>query len=170
MSFDVAPFVGAWIEICWMSGRQARTVSLPSWERGLKSAVQVLGYQPHPVAPFVGAWIEIADTGGTGITRGESLPSWERGLKYRFKGSGLNETWSLPSWERGLKFIVFSFSEVVDRVAPFVGAWIEILQNFRSCPTCLVAPFVGAWIEILQNFRSCPTCLVAPFVGAWIEI
>ena len=34
------------------------------------------------------------------------------------------------------------------RVAPLVGAWIEILQEFRSARRNTVAPLVGAWIEI----------------------
>ena len=35
-----------------------------------------------------------------------------------------------------------------DRVAPFAGAWIEIISPsvIRLCN--LVAPFAGAWIEI----------------------
>ena len=79
-------------------------------------------------------------------------------------------------------------------VAPFTGAWIEILY----APTFtqrqyLVAPFTGAWIEIvtcyyyyLNNIASHPSRVrglkfpassmsnikmtVAPFTGAWIEI
>ena len=55
-------------------------------------------------------------------------------------------------------------------VAPFVGAWIEIIicQHFNC--NRVVAPFVGAWIEIF-GFTFCfSTATVAPFVGAWIEI
>ncbi len=34
-------------------------------------------------------------------------------------------------------------------VAPFVGAWVEIMLALKSvCPNN-VAPFVGAWVEIL---------------------
>ena len=32
---------------------------------------------------------------------------------------------SFPSRERGLKLIVFSFREVVNRVVPLAGTWIE---------------------------------------------
>ena len=37
----------------------------------------------------------------------------------------------------------------VATVAPFVGAWIEILVDISIIYCCAVAPFVGAWIEIL---------------------
>ena len=35
-------------------------------------------------------------------------------------------------------------------VAPFVGAWIEILTCLGERKGSAVAPFVGAWIEILS--------------------
>ena len=34
-------------------------------------------------------------------------------------------------------------------VAPFVGAWIEILRLVHHYAINPVAPFVGAWIEML---------------------
>ena len=33
-------------------------------------------------------------------------------------------------------------------VAPFTGAWIEILTNTVKEEQTIVAPFTGAWIEI----------------------
>ena len=33
-------------------------------------------------------------------------------------------------------------------VAPFAGAWIEIMGEKKSYPALSVAPFAGAWIEI----------------------
>ena len=36
-------------------------------------------------------------------------------------------------------------------VAPFVGAWIEIVISLRSRYRAAVAPFVGAWIEICKS-------------------
>ena len=55
-------------------------------------------------------------------------------------------------------------------VAPFVGAWIEIL--WRNCRgrVAMVAPFVGAWIEMTSTEERTHKNNVAPFVGAWIEI
>ncbi len=55
-------------------------------------------------------------------------------------------------------------------VAPFVGAWIEILYDLGVLAGSIVAPFVGAWIEILRGQRCVDIGTVAPFVGAWIEI
>ena len=34
----------------------------------------------------------------------------------------------------------------------------------------MVAPFVGAWIEIVISLSVIASLIVAPFVGAWIEI
>ena len=36
----------------------------------------------------------------------------------------------------------------MEKVAPFVGAWIEIYKSLPIDLTDFVAPFVGAWIEI----------------------
>ena len=55
-------------------------------------------------------------------------------------------------------------------VAPLVGAWIEILQEFRSARRNTVAPLVGAWIEIRAESERDIAVAVAPLVGAWIEI
>ena len=57
------------------------------------------------------------------------------------------------------------------KVAPFVGAWIEIFvtQAYRKAGVN-VAPFVGAWIEIDFANDKIKNAEVAPFVGAWIEI
>ena len=56
----VAPLVGAWIEIVPIGVSPIYTLSLPSWERGLKS----------------GTWQAI-------LSATRSLPSWERGLKFK---------------------------------------------------------------------------------------
>ena len=34
---------------------------------------------------------------------------------------------SLPSWERGLKYVETNEYDKYDKVAPLVGAWVEIL-------------------------------------------
>ena len=34
----------------------------------------------------------------------------------------------------------------------------------------IVAPFAGAWIEIMKNQPPIKAIKVAPFAGAWIEI
>ena len=79
------------------------------------------------------------------------------------------------------------------KVAPFTGAWIEIMaskprylasisshpsrvRGLKYCYSCDshvrsgVAPFTGAWIEIDRKTPSAPPWRVAPFTGAWIEM
>ena len=79
----------------------------------------------------------------------------------------------------------------LDKVAPYMGAWIETINQLERTPeltshpiwvrglkqvnlidnnrTQVVAPYMGAWIE------TCPPSLrgipygVAPYMGAWIE-
>ena len=56
----VAPLVGAWIEICLACmDINCVILSLPSWERGLKSHREDTPTPSQLVAPLVGAWIEI---------------------------------------------------------------------------------------------------------------
>ena len=56
------------------------------------------------------------------------------------------------------------------RVAPNVGAWIEIARPAQQRQGSTVAPHVGAWIEIGVVFLVLMPLKVAPHVGAWIEI
>ena len=59
-NYAVAPLVGAWIEIVFnFNFKNGVTVSLPSWERGLKFYQKELHIFLYIVAPLVGAWIEI---------------------------------------------------------------------------------------------------------------
>ena len=55
-------------------------------------------------------------------------------------------------------------------VAPFAGAWIEMMLSSYTIKVFSVAPFAGAWIEICIRITNCKGCNVAPFAGAWIEI
>ncbi len=55
-------------------------------------------------------------------------------------------------------------------VAPFAGAWIEILCCSGVLKWITVAPFAGAWIEIMSPLPVGVEGGVAPFAGAWIEI
>ena len=42
-------------------------------------------------------------------------------------------------------------------VAPFVGAWIEmVIGKWTPLKVSVVAPFVGAWIEIMSNVSDSP--------------
>ena len=55
-------------------------------------------------------------------------------------------------------------------VAPFTGAWIEILIQLIIFRIGIVAPFTGAWIEIQSRTARMRASTVAPFTGAWIEM
>ena len=81
---------------------------------------------------------------------------------------------------------------LINAVAPFAGAWIEIMGDLCKATIKEVAPFAGAWIEIydiepvIGDVKSLPSrerglklnlflykfsyFFVAPFAGAWIEI
>ena len=59
---------------------------------------------------------------------------------------------SLLSWERGLKCHKIELS-VRLKVAPLVGAWIEICMELNVSAQDIVAPLVGAWIEIIQTVQ-----------------
>ena len=48
-----------------------------------------------------------------------------------------------------------SFIYKAFRVAPLVGAWIEIRSTASSVVSSLVAPLVGAWIEIMISKHFC---------------
>ena len=62
---------------------------------------------------------------------------------------------SLPSWERGLKYHHLRAEECFLRVAPLVGARIEIILIVMFGYLVFVAPLVGARIEIeLSNNTS----------------
>ena len=77
---------------------------------------------------------------------------------------------SLLSWERGLKYHYRRHLNKLEKVAPLVGAWIEISKWESPQRVSKVAPLVGAWIEIDYNGVLHFVKLVAPLVGAWIEI
>ena len=59
--------------------------------------------------------------------------------------------WSLRSSERGLKYGNIGVTTATAMVAPFVGAWIEIIIAIKATCAILVAPFVGAWIEMYAS-------------------
>ena len=65
-------------------------------------------------------------------TATRSLPSWERGLKSYFISINRPQYASLPSWERGLKFKAEGVRDATNIVAPFVGAWIEMVFEFEK--------------------------------------
>ena len=60
---------------------------------------------------------------------------------------------SLPSRERGLKRKQIARLSELSEVAPFAGAWIEIISALTDAGMLVVAPFAGAWIEIRERDR-----------------
>ncbi len=58
---------------------------------------------------------------------------------------------SLPTRERGLKLEDVCLSCHVVIVAPYAGAWIEIVPHAHPCASIVVAPYAGAWIEIFPH-------------------
>ena len=96
----------------------------------------------------MGAWIEILKSSNTLTSLPSSLPSWERGLKFMILDFLRYRCGSLPSWERGLKWQSTTKKDRKPKVAPFVGAWIEMTQIAIFIVPAGVAPFVGAWIEM----------------------
>ena len=57
---------------------------------------------------------------------------------------------SHPTWVRGLK-LVDQAKETLNLVAPYVGAWIETIEDALTAFDDIVAPYVGAWIETWRN-------------------
>ena len=55
---------------------------------------------------------------------------------------------SHPTRVRGLKSVVIVTSINTYTVAPYTGAWIEMLSSASYALYGLVAPYTGAWIEI----------------------
>ena len=79
-NYEVAPHVGAWIEIdCWRL-----------------SKLRLI------VAPHVGAWIEIPPA-SSAPSRWPSHPTWVRGLKFNVIHPTQLGHLSHPTWVRGLK-------------------------------------------------------------------
>ena len=69
-----------------------------------------------------------------------------------------------------MKFPWRVFRINIFQVAPFTGAWIEIMIASSLDQLSKVAPFTGAWIEIEIFYGLAVKYYVAPFTGAWIEI
>ena len=55
-------------------------------------------------------------------------------------------------------------------VAPYTGAWIEIVYRLGLGNGLNVAPYTGAWIEIQSEWGYLSRGKVAPYTGAWIEM
>ena len=78
--YEVAPYVGAWIETFFVRSQQMTVTSHPMWVRGLKLMYLLTSLRIALVAPYVGAWIETNTEVGS-VSRLTSHPMWVRGLK-----------------------------------------------------------------------------------------
>gem|GEM_PF-4432403 len=41
--------------------------------------------------------------------------------------------------------------DMLPKIAPYVGAWIETVCAFSSSTMSIIAPYVGAWIETVNG-------------------
>ena len=103
LSYTVAPYVGAWIEICEATRYPDSSV----------------------VAPYVGAWIEIWWSCTCWIIWW-SLPMWERGLKWLKRSVTRLQTMVAPYVGAWIEIVYLVIMQVHVTVAPYVGPWIEI--------------------------------------------
>ena len=56
------------------------------------------------------------------------------------------------------------------RVAPFVGAWIEIRKKLNLCTAERSLRSSERGLKCFSSSRNIESLTVAPFVGAWIEM
>ena len=99
-----------------------------------------------------------------------SLLSWERGLKYYIPMCLFSSVWSLLSWERGLKFSYRIYNTNNSKVAPLVGAWIEIVYLRQNIAWFLSLLSWERGLKLSDDYKNMALQYVAPLVGAWIEI
>ena len=77
---------------------------------------------------------------------------------------------SLPSRERGLKYLCNNSGTPLQLVAPFAGAWIEIVKMNKDFRTVLSLPSRERGLKFISLSLEHDQITVAPFAGAWIEI
>ena len=146
----VAPYAGAWIEICTALMRGSiRASRSPTRERGLKfNPIKADIAQICGVAPYAGAWIEI------------KVPPvcWRPGVE------------SLPTRERGLKSFSCSLCQCAKSRSPTRGAWIEIAFPPGPAGRAEVAPTRERGLKFPYIGILALGCSSLPYAGAWIEM
>lgn len=99
----------------------------------------------------------------------KSLPPWERELKPGAdKREELMNSRSLRgsvSWNP-YRAVVYGRAH---HIAPYVGAWIEMLSVGETLMSYCIAPCMGAWIETCVSYNISIKEEIAPRMGAWIE-
>src|SRR5690625_2163951 len=102
---NVAPHVGAWIEMGMLGYPLYLKESHPMWVRGLKCGGSNFMLEADGVAPHVGAWIEI--------------------VRINSKNSASAVAPHVGAW---IEIHLQTFYTLSYNVAPHVGAWIEIFD------------------------------------------
>ena len=69
------------------------------------------------------------------------MGAWIEILQTYYEGTG---KLSLPTWERGLKLLQRRGNNAVIKVAPYMGAWIEMERVSKMQLDFEVAPYMGA--------------------------
>ena len=68
-----------------------------------------------------------------------------------------------------MKLLMDWLKELLKKVAPRTGAWIETRYGSPDSRENHVAPRTGAWIETTSFLGASLAAGVAPRTGAWIE-
>ena len=121
------------------------------------------------VAPFAGAWIEILQkTTNIFVSIGRSLRGsvdWNSCIASPSANIRCRSLRGSVDWN---KVYTTEFNASLSRSLRGSVGWN--LRHRQILKHLLVAPFAGAWIEIVYCCLRMPSSLVAPFAGAWIEI
>ena len=100
-----------------------------------------------------------------------SLPTRERGLKFSYLPVKPDSAASLPTRERGLKSAALDNKIIKGFVAPYTGAWIEIiLWDAPAASAARSLPTRERGLKFRIDDIECHKVDVAPYTGAWIEI
>ena len=102
--------------------------SHPTRVRGLKLSNRRKGASKTSVAPYAGAWIEIS-ADNVAATVLVSHPTRVRGLKLKIDVADGVLDRSHPTRVRGLKCLLIARIDANKTVAPYAGAWIEIIRQ-----------------------------------------
>ena len=107
---------------------------------------------------------------GVPAAASRSLPLRERGLKYHDLDIICEDHESLPLRERGLKYGLAGQPWLCIQVAPFTGAWIEIVPRVPGRRAGGSLPLRERGLKLRISIGVVEDVVVAPFTGAWIEI
>ena len=169
LSNSIAPYVGAWVETCYIQSRLPKIGDCSlrgsvNWNynwKGITSCAanrslrgSVSWNSKSALALALSCW---------------SLPTWERELKLEVRIFRMFCEKSLPPWERELKHRDVS-SYYDSKLNCFLRG--SVSWNFndqKSTSVRWIAPYVGAWVETDKTNLTNQRRLIAPCMGAWIE-